>query len=44
MHKEKMSMFDPMFGWKDAVAYAGIGQWAQEKSISDTEMYSGIQA
>lgn len=41
---EKMSMFDPMFGWKDTVAYPGRGQWAQEKSISDTEMYSGIQA
>lgn len=26
MHKEKKSMFDPMFRWKDIVAYPGRGQ------------------
>lgn len=44
MHKEKMSMFDPVFGWKDTPAHPGWGQWVPEKSISDTEMYAGIQA
>lgn len=39
-----MSMFDPVSGWKDTAAYPGRGQRAPEKSISDTEMYSGSES
>lgn len=38
-----MSVFDPMFGRRAIVAYPSRGQWAREKSISDTEMYSGLR-
>lgn len=40
----KKSMFHPVFVWKGIAAHAGGGQRAPEKSISDAEMYSGIQA
>lgn len=43
MHKEKMSMLDPLFRWRDIVAYPGRGQWAHEMSISDNGKGNRLQ-